>query len=369
MLYLSLIASAGLLVFANVVYRRGGIAAAAGIMMSLGGIVLMAAGCFLPAVVVQVLLLIIVGGICAGAAARPATFGKASVAITAGIYLALAAFVIWPMKARIDALRQAYPVESMMMRVSPPKPGLDVPSTNGPAADRLNAFEESVQQLGHLDQQRYFGRASALRHLHEHTTQFFVESPGFGVARIPRLNLERISSAVGDPGPIRQPGERDTSAGGAEGFLVGSYDHGLKLHRQSLDDFLNPRRFGYLKDRSHSVGFLSHRFSEAPSAPTSYRLQTLDLVGLVKHDQPVAYVSEHLPRMDELKNAPTRQLDDFEAEALDALQKGDDLVARESGGRLRMLGAIRAVKQCTSCHGCERGVLLGAFSYALKRAE
>jgi hypothetical protein len=30
-----------------------------------------------------------------------------------------------------------------------------------------------------------------------------------------------------------------------------------------------------------------------------------------------------------------------------------------------MLGPIRATKQCTQCHGCERGELLGAFSYIL----
>jgi hypothetical protein len=87
------------------------------------------------------------------------------------------------------------------------------------------------------------------------------------------------------------------------------------------------------------------------------------------HEEPVAYVSEHLPKMDELREAPTRALDNFEEMGLKQIQRGEDLYARESGSTLRLLGAIRATKQCTTCHACDRGDLLGAFSYTLKRAE
>ena len=37
------------------------------------------------------------------------------------------------------------------------------------------------------------------------------------------------------------------------------------------------------------------------------------------------------------------------------------------GDGVRMVGAIRSTTQCVSCHDCERGDLLGAFSYTLKR--
>jgi hypothetical protein len=80
----------------------------------------------------------------------------------------------------------------------------------------------------------------------------------------------------------------------------------------------------------------------------------------------VAYLSKNLPRMDELRNAPTRSLDAFESESLKALQTGEDLQVRHGKNEIRMLGSIRAAKQCLQCHEVERGDLLGAFSYKLK---
>jgi hypothetical protein len=73
--------------------------------------------------------------------------------------------------------------------------------------------------------------------------------------------------------------------------------------------------------------------------------------------------------MEELKGAPTRPLDAFESSGLTRLRRGDFLVVGEGKGHLRLLGVIRAVRQCVTCHGCERGDLLGAFSYTLRRTE
>jgi hypothetical protein len=83
----------------------------------------------------------------------------------------------------------------------------------------------------------------------------------------------------------------------------------------------------------------------------------------------VVYVSENLPRMEELRGAPTRPLDGFEASALEKLRRGEALLVADAPGGVRMLGALRSVKQCVDCHGGERGDLLGAFSYTLRRAE
>jgi hypothetical protein len=96
-------------------------------------------------------------------------------------------------------------------------------------------------------------------------------------------------------------------------------------------------------------------------------LQRIDLIGLVVHEEPVVYVSDFLPRMDELRAAPTRPVDEFEAAGLRALERGEELFVRDQGRERRMLGAIRAVRQCVSCHECERGDLLGAFTYRLTR--
>ncbi len=46
---------------------------------------------------------------------------------------------------------------------------------------------------------------------------------------------------------------------------------------------------------------------------------------------------------------------------------GDDLVTESSGDRIRMMGSLRAAKQCLECHDAKRGDLLGAFSWDLQR--
>jgi hypothetical protein len=71
--------------------------------------------------------------------------------------------------------------------------------------------------------------------------------------------------------------------------------------------------------------------------------------------------------MDELRDAPTRPLDDFEAERLPKLRAGEELSTAQGPRRVRMLGAIRAQADCLRCHGVNQGDLLGAFSYDLRR--
>ena len=78
-------------------------------------------------------------------------------------------------------------------------------------------------------------------------------------------------------------------------------------------------------------------------------------------------LTEKLPSMAEARTAPVRPLDGFEQRSLARLVEGDDVVVHESTGRLRLLGAIRAVQQCLACHEGPRGALLGAFSYRFAR--
>jgi hypothetical protein len=118
-------------------------------------------------------------------------------------------------------------------------------------------------------------------------------------------------------------------------------------------------------------GFQPHGFRTPPATPTAdgWRLTKLELVSLFKHDPPAVYVSDHLPRMQDLSSdaAPTRPLDAFETESLKGLLDGETVVAGESKSRLRMLGGLRAVWQCTECHSVGEGHLLGAFSYEFRR--
>jgi hypothetical protein len=90
-------------------------------------------------------------------------------------------------------------------------------------------------------------------------------------------------------------------------------------------------------------------------------------VSLLKSKTPAVYVSKVLPRMDELKDARTRPLTEFEAAALAKLRAGEDLDSRSSLNRIHLLGSVRALKQCLECHNVQRGELLGAFSYELMR--
>jgi hypothetical protein len=73
--------------------------------------------------------------------------------------------------------------------------------------------------------------------------------------------------------------------------------------------------------------------------------------------------------MDALGDAPTRPIDGFEGSALEKLRTTEDLVVEDGVNRIRMLGSIRAAKDCLECHQVRRGELLGAFSYDLDRTQ
>jgi hypothetical protein len=141
-----------------------------------------------------------------------------------------------------------------------------------------------------------------------------------------------------------------------------------KLHTISLVDFVNAKGFGYFKDKAHVAGFQPHQFHELPTLEEPrWELRDLELVSLLKFDEPAVYITEHLPRMDELRDAPTRPLDAFEIASLRSLRDGEDLIVDSTPNRIRMLGSIRAGRQCLECHTAERGQLLGAFSYRFRR--
>ena len=86
---------------------------------------------------------------------------------------------------------------------------------------------------------------------------------------------------------------------------------------------------------------------------------------MLKHEQPQVYQSKNLPNMQELETVPTRSLDGFESAALNKLRGGEDLIVSTGSHEIRMLGSLRAAKQCMECHQVDRGTLLGAFTYRL----
>jgi len=355
MLYFSLIATGLLLLLANGIaaYARHPIVATL-----CGGVALFVVPCSLmyPAAAIQAILLC-----CAAAdwrsARRPASFLKLSCVATLAAH-GLAGIIVLDIERGYDRLRDRYPFESMEGRL--PTPGVAVGI--GPLA---TAAEQRLIRLNDPSDGWDWMRSYHLKRLHEGAVELFVNNPGFGLQRMMHPNEAWLARGLrnepvpAQPGPRDAPIEPPAEPSPAEEILGPLLD-------DSILDFVNLRGFGYLKDRRHVAGFQSHRFSRVPASGNRWRVRTLDLVSLLRHDPPAVYVSDHLPSMERLGETPTRSPDRFEALGLDALRRGEDILTAEGGRGVRMLGAIRSNGRCLDCHGGERGDLLGAFSYTLQ---
>jgi hypothetical protein len=363
MLYVSLVLSALLLLLANWAARRARHAGTAIVGWSLAFLVapffLM---CVLPAVALEALLLC--GATIVWRAMRrgPSFFLPLSCGATLAAY-SVSGLLVLESEREYARLRVLYPYESMEDRLPGPQAvsgGTPLPPAT---AEALSRVEAEVSE--HWNDFREF----QLRTLHERAVDLFINSPGFGVARM--LHPSEAGLAVNlRRGPVPfQPGSRFTSiwSSGDLARLPSGDDAALgHLLEESIVDFVNPRGFGYFRDRRHVAGFETHRFSQAPAPANRWKIQTLELVSLLLHDEPEVYVSSRLPQMDRLHGVPTRPLDRFESYALHALRQGENIFTTQGVEGVRMLGAVRATRQCVACHGCERGALLGAFSYNLR---
>jgi hypothetical protein len=266
---------------------------------------------------------------------------------------------------KIEDWKNKYPMESMVNRVPEPRPqyrnqqlNLSAKGSTGQVEDRMKNELRNVNGY-------------ALKELHDHTVSTFVNSPGFGVTRLSGMTEYQLEHGYEEPPVLPQGGWRSPL------LELPPDDQGVptdylkeKLNTWHIDNlllFMRAGSFGYARNRREVAGFRSHEFAEAPSKPQPWKMRTVELVGLLIHDKPVVYLSANLPRMSELRTGPYRSIDKFEERGLTELLRGEDYYVREIDGVCYMLGAIRAVKQCQECHGCERGDLLGAFSYALDR--
>ena len=283
-------------------------------------------------------------------------------------------------------LREEFPLESISSRLAYESHAAASPKTPSPANALAPEVEKRLQQFE--DQSRGNIRRYMLSSLHSETANNFVRARGFGFVRMMGVQQEEIKlpepkriplppKASPSYSPELQPVAPMAEAPAAEKALPSPSDL-LTLHSSGLEDFLDPEMFGYVKDRDHVAGFEPHRFTEMPKVPrvrdksrpkTKWQISRLDLVSLLKHETPAAYVSKNLPQMDELEDAPTRPLDAFERNALERLRSREDLVIDEAADRIRMLGSLRAAKDCTQCHSVRRGELLGALSYELTPAS
>jgi hypothetical protein len=291
---------------------------------------------------------------------------------------------------RIRREERQYPLESMAERLSYEGRRAASARRGGwapeglPSAEtlaRLESVEKDVKE-GDLADPRGWpeNRQRALRAIHEAKVDEFVNSPGFGVTRGYRSGMfvqppQEFVVPLDPPDPATVEVSAGNTRTLSEALRAEAKDQldrllegGWGLHRKAIVDFSNPVGFGYVKDRRHVAGFQAHQFSSLPAGVDGeqgrrWKLRRVELVSLLTHDEPVVYVTDRLPRMDLLRDVPVRSLDDFEAPSLPQLGRGEDVIALQTESRLRMLGAIRAGKQCLSCHDAQRGDLLGAFSY------
>ena len=216
------------------------------------------------------------------------------------------------------------------------------------------------------------GKVWYFEQLHNDRAKSFARTPGFGAARMV-TPLWMKSSMIRNtelPEPIPQPGVlRDEIEPTGDAMPDAKVRDFFGFHAGSIGNFVNFKGFGYFKSRREVAGFAPHAFESEPKPAVPYKLERLELVGLVRNPEPAVYVSEFLPRMVELGTLATRPADGFEAAGLTRLAAGEDLVANAVGSKVRLLGAIRNMTACVECHGGRRGDLLGAFSYRLAETK
>src|SRR5262245_49652008 len=303
-------------------------------------------------------------------------------------------------------LRKRYPIVSVSKRLE-----YEVPRRQARAHSLPTLTEASRNQLSELE--RRYGedrdqnvRAESLLLLHSNQVENFMKAEGFGASRMqelkpspqfleyPEPEIVPLAAASADDfvqqsvATVTLPEKGVLEEGG--GAWTPSRDSLHAFHLQDLQLFAGAWGLGWVKDRDHVAGFVAHGFGFMPelmhpefhivppappgrveprdSHPARWKIGRLELVSLLKFDEPAVYVSENLPRMKDLANVKTRPLTDFETQALASLEAGEDLVLAPSTNDIFMVGAVRAFKQCTECHSALRGELLGAFSYRLKRS-
>jgi hypothetical protein len=361
MLFVDLALSCVLLVLTNVLARR---VAGLGFVCLIAGLMLASFFCLQsPPLTLNVVLLLLAGLGCLIAKAGPKAFLRWSIAVTAGTYLLFGGFWAYRLSQR-DPLQEQYPYESVQVRLAYERTSDGSPSFSREA---LASLEDRVRDS------ETPGRTRALEKIHQHYVWKFVNIPGFGVGRVVGPGFfARIDDAESIPLP-HSAADYVTATRGSVEPIEPSWSALGQLHANSFIDFVNAKGFGYVKDRQQVAGFQSHHFRRLPEVEstdrTRWRIQHLELVSLLKFSEPAVYVSDQLPRMDQLQDAPTRPLDAFEQSRLPVLRHGEDLTVDATPDRVRMLGAIRAVKQCLACHTAKRGDLLGAFSYQLVSEE
>lgn len=344
---------------------------------------------------------VLLGGV-VGMAQYGVRQSRAEKPLTTPVELTSSAYVLdVPAKKKYsaDELRMRYPFESLSRRLEYEvrRTGADVapvvePVITDAAEKRLKTMEAAYGRSGPWGNLRI----ESLKQLHSNEVEKFIAREGFGIERMPKPGPSFLELASAPPIPItasgarvvppepgrqvvlaKRDGARVVSSDGTD-LAMPTFPQLDLFHLRGQYNFIEPASLGYIKDRDHVAGFQSHQFRSMPEVgdwrargekPPKERwaVARLELVSLLTHKRPTVYISTELPRMEQLAKAETRTLDGFEQEALKSLQKGEDVVTDAAINHIRLMGSLRAAKQCQQCHSVPRGALLGAFTYDLQR--
>jgi hypothetical protein len=377
-----------------------------------------------PALLANAVLLVVCGIICRGTQTSPRGFARAALTCTVFVY-AVACLSHVPRFLEWQRVRERYPIESLAQRLDYERQAIagrsatrrsaevgDEAAQTGPGPARtstLAALEDALEQ----HEWPWRSRAAALRMVHSSYVEQFIDSPGFGVIRSIRMREPERYADAREPRVFKlppadscdldgTPTDGPASAPAVEVARTPAPRQLETLHETSLFDFINRPGWGYVQDRDRVAGFQPHQFRELPVIPTAasaaqrpadtfelasaherhnrdepthdadqnWQVRGVQLVSLLRHNQPMVYVTDELPRMDRLVEVEVRPLDAFEERSLRLLERGQDVSSDSADqNRIRLLGAIRAAEQCLKCHSVERGDLLGAFSYVIERTQ
>ena len=278
-------------------------------------------------------------------------------------------------RERVRQLRDQYPFESLESRLPTAPRFLREQTISKETGEQTREFENSIEQ-----EIESWGREAILQKLHEGSVEEFVNREGFGVWRMFGAYSQSIfvngyqkengnwvgrnKTSIPQPSGVFSHSSKEIDLT-AQGTPADSSNI-FALHYRNMLHFAHPKGFGVMKDRRHVAGFQAHQFNELIEEKP-WKIMRLELVGLLLEDQPRVYVTAALPRMQDIRDVPTRSPDAFETAGLEKLRGGEELFIRDMADGVRMLGAIRSAQQCIKCHGGERGALLGALSYGLQR--
>jgi hypothetical protein len=277
-------------------------------------------------------------------------------------------------------LRKRYPIVSVSKRLEYEDSRLKARAR--PVPILTDAIQEHLSELERPNGEDPIQnvRAESLRLLHSNQVEKFIKAEGFGAMRMMELKpspqfLEYLEpeavplAAVSAGDFVDQPvatvtlPERGVLEEGG-GAWTPSREKLNAFHLQGQQLFAGPWSLGWVRDRDHVAGFVSHGFGFMPelmhpefhivppappeqvesreSHPARWKIGRLELVSLLKFDEPAVYVSENLPRMKDLANAKTRPLTAFERQALASLEAGEDLVAVAATNDIDLMGPVRA---------------------------